>query len=59
MSRELFEHYATKEGLNVVRAETVDWELPSLDCITVLEHATAAERSRERSQAVTGSAHTG
>jgi SAM-dependent methyltransferase len=39
MSRELFAHYAHKEGLEVVRAQLVDWGIPELDCITVLERA--------------------
>ncbi len=37
MSKELFEHYCHKEGLSVVRAQLLDWELPALDCITVFE----------------------
>lgn len=38
MSRELFEHYAFKEGLRVLHAQLVDWGgVPALDCITLLE----------------------
>jgi ubiquinone/menaquinone biosynthesis C-methylase UbiE len=37
MSRELFEHYCYKEGLNVLEAKLVDWGLPALDCITLFE----------------------
>jgi len=37
MSKELFEHYCSKEGLHVVRADVIDWGVPDLDCITVFE----------------------
>ena len=37
MSRELFEHYAHKEGLAVVKATVVDWSADQLDCLTVFE----------------------
>lgn len=38
MSRELFAHYAAKEGLNVLSSRVVDWDVdPELDCVTLLE----------------------
>ena len=41
MSKDLFAHWAHKEGLSVLRAKVVDWgaDVPSLDCLTVLERA--------------------
>lgn len=39
MSRELFAHYAKKEGLSVVRQQLVKWELPDLDCTSLVEKA--------------------
>ena len=59
MSRELFAHYANKEGLAVVRAELIDWELPTLDCITVLEQPAHDVSYVERSQPLERRAHTG
>jgi ubiquinone/menaquinone biosynthesis C-methylase UbiE len=43
MSKELFAHWADKEGLSVLRARVVDWgaDAPSLDCLTVLERPLA------------------
>lgn len=37
MTQPLFQHYAHKEGLRVVRSRLVDWEIPGLDCLTLLE----------------------
>jgi ubiquinone/menaquinone biosynthesis C-methylase UbiE len=38
MSRELFAHYAYKEGLLVIRQETVDWKCDGtfIDCFTLI-----------------------
>ena len=43
MSRELFAHYAHKEGLRMLRSDTVDWgevpnRIPNLDCFSLFEH---------------------
>src|SRR5690606_23099253 len=37
MTKELFEHYAHKEGLRVVRARVIKWNLPDHDCLTLLD----------------------
>lgn len=37
MSKNLFEHYAFKEGLRVVKAQTITWDVPDLDCLTLFE----------------------
>ncbi|WP_158291961.1 class I SAM-dependent methyltransferase [Paracraurococcus ruber] len=37
MSRELFAHYARKEGLRVLRQDLMDWGgVPRLDCVSLL-----------------------
>jgi len=41
MSRELFAHYCHKEGLSIVRSELIDWGVPDLDCITLVERPSA------------------
>jgi SAM-dependent methyltransferase len=36
MSQSLFAHYCAKEGLSIVRSETIDWgNQPKLDCLTL------------------------
>jgi SAM-dependent methyltransferase len=38
MSKELFEHYALKEGLRIVRQKIIDWDdIVGHDCLTLLE----------------------
>jgi len=37
MSRELFAHYAIKEGLAVVRQRPIRWNTPDLDCLSLVE----------------------
>jgi SAM-dependent methyltransferase len=38
MSKELFEHYALKEGLRVVRQKTINWgSLENSDCMSLVE----------------------
>lgn len=39
MSKELFEHYAAKEGLQVLKQKVVDWKFDgsNIDCLTLLE----------------------
>lgn len=37
MSSELFAHYATKEGLTVVRQHVLDWGVKDLDCFSLLQ----------------------
>jgi SAM-dependent methyltransferase len=38
MSKELFEHYALKEGLNVVRQKVINWgSLENSDCLSLVE----------------------
>jgi SAM-dependent methyltransferase len=38
MSRELFAHYAAKEGLRILRSDLVEWGgRPGLDCYTLFE----------------------
>jgi ubiquinone/menaquinone biosynthesis C-methylase UbiE len=36
MSKEMFAHYALKEGLTVVSQQVIDWSEPALDCLSVL-----------------------
>ena len=36
MTRELFAHYAGKAGLRVLRARPIRWDIPDLDCLTLL-----------------------
>ena len=35
MSQNLFIHYCSKEGLDVVRSQIVDWSSPEMDCLTL------------------------
>jgi ubiquinone/menaquinone biosynthesis C-methylase UbiE len=38
MTREMFAHYALKEGLNVLSQQVIDWGgEPQIDCLTLLE----------------------
>ena len=43
MSRELFEHYAHKERLRVVKAKPIHWEHQDSDCLTLLEKPEVSE----------------
>lgn len=36
MSKELYAHYAIKEGLQVVRQRTMAWNTPNLDCMSLV-----------------------
>ena len=35
MSQNLFIHYCSKEGLDVVRSQIIDWSSPETDCLTL------------------------
>jgi SAM-dependent methyltransferase len=38
MSQELFQHYALKEGLRIIRQKVMDWDdLPNGDCLSLVE----------------------
>ena len=37
MSAELFEHYASKEGLVIRGQRIVDWDAPESDCFSLVE----------------------
>lgn len=37
MSAQLFAHYAHRAGLTVLEQKTIDWGIPNLDCITLVE----------------------
>jgi hypothetical protein len=38
MSKELFGHYARKEGLSVVTQRVIDWAgKPQLDCLSLVQ----------------------
>ena len=36
MSKELYAHYAIKEGLEIVRQQTLDWNTKNLDCVSLV-----------------------
>jgi hypothetical protein len=36
MSRELFGHYARKEGFDVVSQRVIDWVSPNIDCLSLI-----------------------
>lgn len=36
MSKELYAHYAIKEGLEVVRQQKIQWNTPDLDCLSLV-----------------------
>jgi SAM-dependent methyltransferase len=44
MSAALFEHYALKEGLSVVRQKVIDWQRKDHDCVTLVEKPAAAAK---------------
>lgn len=35
MSQNLFIHYCTKEGFEIVKSQVIDWSAPSMDCLTL------------------------
>jgi len=35
MSQNLFLHYCTKEGFEIVKSQIIDWSAPSMDCLTL------------------------
>jgi SAM-dependent methyltransferase len=38
MTKEMFAHYALKEGLNVLSQQVIDWsDEPKIDCLTLVE----------------------
>lgn len=37
MSAQLFAHYAHRTGLSIVTQQPIDWGLPNLDCLTLVE----------------------
>lgn len=37
MSAQLFAHYAHRAGLTVLKQQIIDWAIPELDCITLVE----------------------
>jgi hypothetical protein len=36
MSKELFEHYALKEGLEIVRQKKINWGVVDGDCLSLV-----------------------
>jgi ubiquinone/menaquinone biosynthesis C-methylase UbiE len=37
MTKELFAHYALKEGLSINSQRVINWEKPEIDCLTLVE----------------------
>ena len=43
MTKELFAHYARKEGLNVISQRVINWgSNPGIDCLTLVEQSALA-----------------
>jgi ubiquinone/menaquinone biosynthesis C-methylase UbiE len=37
MSKELFAHYAIKEGFKIIEQKVIDWSVPNLDCLSLIQ----------------------
>jgi ubiquinone/menaquinone biosynthesis C-methylase UbiE len=37
MSKELFAHYAIKEGFKIIEQKVIDWSIPNLDCLSLIQ----------------------